>query len=144
MKAYRYIHFILVLAFFYQCGSNNRPTQPTSGMPVSLLPGKWKIHMILTDELKKLKKKSIEDYRTLMSEMVDSSYMEFNHDSTFTARFGPDLAGGHWEISGDSRHVITTDLQGEKEVLKILKLTKDSLKLLNLSYASKITLEMSR
>jgi hypothetical protein len=140
----RHLHFLIALVIFCQCGSQNETKPNDSGMPVALLPGKWKIHMILTEELRKLKKKSVEDYHTLMAEMVDSSYMFFHNDSTFTARFGPDLAGGHWEISGDSRHIITTDMTGEKEVLKILKLTRDSLRLLNLSYSEGITLEMTR
>ncbi|MFI5204336.1 MAG: hypothetical protein ACHQF2_07550 [Flavobacteriales bacterium] len=140
----RYLHFLVVLAFLCQCGSETEVKPKPSGVPVSLIPGKWKIHMILTDELKKLKKKSIGDYYTLMAQLVDSSYMEFQTDSTFTGRFGPDLVGGHWELSADSRHIITTDLKGEKEVLKIIRLTKDSLNLLNLSYASGITLEMAR
>jgi hypothetical protein len=143
MIAHRYITIIITLSVIYSCGGSNKQQLPPSRR--GEITGTWQVHAILTSEIEKLKNVSHESYMELMSQMIDSSsYMQFNNDSTFSGKIGPDVAIGKWDISPDSKNLITIDPKGRTEIMKIVKLSKDSLVLLNLSYDNKITLEMSR
>lgn len=100
-----------------------------------VLPGEWQISDLKTTS--DIPEDQMEAYNEQIEEMKNSSKIVFEKDGTFEQTILDETSEGNWEINKDET-VLTTTIDGNKEVKTIIELSPEKI-VLQLAFDSDTT-----
>jgi hypothetical protein len=95
-----------------------------SPSPADMITGEWQITDLQTTS--DIPEDQMEAYKEQIEEMKKSSKIYFKADGSFEQTILEETGTGTWKVSEDGK-ILTTDVDGNKEVKKIKELSSDKM-----------------
>ena len=95
-----------------------------SSSPADMITGEWQITDLQTTS--DIPEDQMEAYKEQIEEMKKSSKIYFKADGSFEQTILEETGTGTWKVSEDGK-ILTTDVDGNKEVKKIKELSSDKM-----------------